>query len=78
MANTLTVGQSLSVGQTLWSSNGLFGLVLQQDGNLVVYHQGTAIWATGTNAEKPVSLKMLADGNAALYRVGQCYDMLAE
>lgn len=47
--NYLMVGQSLHAGQSLRSSDGHFELKMQDDGNLVIYHEGGAIWATATN-----------------------------
>jgi hypothetical protein len=45
-------------------------LVLQDDGNLVVYKKaGSAVWASGTNekGEAPYSLLMQGDGNLVIY-----------
>jgi hypothetical protein len=47
--NYLMVGQSLHAGQSLRSSDGHYELKMQDDGNLVIYHDGGAIWATATN-----------------------------
>lgn len=59
-------GQSLGQGQSRSSCDGRFTLVLQGDGNLVLYHNGVgAIWATGTNSG--TSLVMQGDGNLVLY-----------
>jgi hypothetical protein len=41
--------QRLSPGDILESSNGEYHLTYQTDGNLVIYQNGNALWATGTN-----------------------------
>lgn len=59
-AGTLTAGQSLR------SPDGATELVMQADGNLVVYRAGRARWSTGTTA--PGSwLTLQADGNLVVY-----------
>jgi beta-glucanase (GH16 family) len=73
-ANRLTAGQRLTGGQRLTSSSGRFNLVMQSDGNLVIYDGApgqNAIWATGTwnlpNDRRPTHADMQADGNFVLY-----------
>jgi hypothetical protein len=47
--NTLRGGGSLHPGQQLRSNNGRYTLVMQHDGNLVLYEPGgKAAWDTGT------------------------------
>jgi hypothetical protein len=62
---SLPSGASLDVDQQLTSENGRFVLVLQQDGNLVLYRldAGTSwpIWASGTTEMR--HLWMQGDGN---------------
>lgn len=72
MSDTLTSGQSLVRGtpnDTLVSANGQYTLSMQQDGNLVIYKGGTAIWATNTAGTDGQTAIMQADGNFVLYRV---------
>jgi chitinase len=72
--NQLTAGQRLVRGQELVSSNGRFHLVMQTDGNLVIY-DGTPgahpRWATGTwnlpDDRRPTHADMQGDGNLVLY-----------
>ncbi len=72
--NQLLAGQRLTTGQRLTSSNARFNLVMQTDGNLVLY-DGTPgqnpIWATGTwnlpNDRRPTHTDMQTDGNLVLY-----------
>lgn len=41
--------------------------ILQEDGNFVLYKEGKALWATGTNGKNGVNLIMQTDGNVVLY-----------
>jgi len=72
--DTLSPGQSLSPDERLASRNGCYVLLLQQDGNLVLYKKGKALWATGTNTinsqRKPTTAIMQGDGNLVLYARG--------
>jgi hypothetical protein len=45
-------------------------LVMQSDGNLVIYKRGTSVakWATGTNGKGAVQMKFQTDGNLVLYK----------
>jgi phage-related protein len=62
--------QTLASGSSLVSSNGWYQLVVQSDGNLVVYSKGgVAVWNSGTQGNGPVYLVAQADGNLVLYRV---------
>ena len=62
--------ETLATGSSLVSSNGWYQLVVQGDGNLVVYSKGgVAVWASGTQGNGPVYLVAQSDGNLVLYRV---------
>lgn len=65
----LVAGQRLTSGQYLLSTNGRYKLVMQGDGNLVLYDNQTnsARWSTGTNGRANVSATMQGDGNFVLY-----------
>ena len=39
-------GDTLEMGEELRSTMGKFNLKMQEDGNLVLYCEGTPIWAT--------------------------------
>jgi hypothetical protein len=56
---------ALGNNETLTSADGRFRLVMQADGNLVLYQYGQALWASGTNGAR--SARMQADGNFVLY-----------
>jgi hypothetical protein len=72
--NQLRTGQRLVRDQQLVSANGRFHLVLQADGNLVLYDGAPGqnpIWATGTwnlpDQRRPTHADMQSDGNVVLY-----------
>ncbi|GIG28892.1 hypothetical protein [Cellulomonas marina] len=64
-------GSSLLVGQELLVGDRLLGhgteLVLQGDGNLVLYVSGTAAWHAGTAGTDADRFAVQTDGNAVLY-----------
>lgn len=66
---TLASGQSLQPGQSLRSPNQLHTLILQTDGNVVLYNQHSQpLWATNTGGLiKPGKFIMQTDGNLVLY-----------
>ncbi|MDF5731971.1 MAG: CAP domain-containing protein [Rhizonema sp. PD38] len=65
---TLFSGQSLHPEQSLQSDNKQHKLILQSDGNVVLYNQQSqAIWATNTGGFKPREFIMQIDGNLVLY-----------
>ena len=66
----LLPGESLAVGASRSSCDGRFGLVMQGDGNLVLYQNGVgALWWTGTNSGQ--AAVMQTDGNFVLYSASQ-------
>lgn len=70
VGDRLEEGQKLGVGDSLTSKNGAYRLVLQEDGNLVLYAGGDAVWATGTNGRNAVRAEVQDDGNFVLYTDG--------
>ncbi|WP_433293673.1 hypothetical protein ACQP2F_31205 [Actinoplanes sp. CA-030573] len=65
----LPAGARLASGDELRSGNGRVRLVLQSDGNLVLYRtdDGAALWASGT-AARPVAYGIMqGDGNLVAY-----------
>jgi hypothetical protein len=66
---TLTVDQSLAVNSQLISNNGQYQLVLQTDGNLVLYRLSDKhpLWASGTKGKASTTATMQADGNFVIY-----------
>jgi peptidoglycan/xylan/chitin deacetylase (PgdA/CDA1 family) len=68
VSDRLIPGQQLSVGQSLYSRDGRYRLVLQGDGNLVIYSpRNRAIWSTKTNGKGGNRLVLQTDGNLVLY-----------
>lgn len=63
-------GQVLNPGQSISSSAGVFQFVYQDDGNLVLYRNGAALWATGTNGRGVGICIMQADGKLVIYVPG--------
>ncbi|MBV9594782.1 MAG: hypothetical protein JO147_13425, partial [Actinobacteria bacterium] len=64
---TMTAGQQLSPGQSMKSANGNFSLVMQADGNVVLYDAvGRPQWSSGT-LHGSSYLSLQADGSLALF-----------
>lgn len=64
----LNRGERLSAGQSLTSPNGLLTLVMQTDGNLVLYAPGNAArWYTQTYGNPGAFVQLQTDGNLVLY-----------
>lgn len=63
----LSPGDSLSPGQYLLSPDTHSVLVLQGDGNLVLYDNFRAVWNSGTTGKGGNRLTMQPDGNLVLY-----------
>lgn len=64
----LNANDKLKPGDKLESSNGLYQLIYQTDGNLVLYTaNGRALWASGTNGRPAGYAAMQTDGNFAIY-----------
>ena len=59
--------QILTANQWMFSANGQYGAVMQGDGNFVIYHDGTALWATGTAGHPGAWIVMQGDGNLVVY-----------
>jgi hypothetical protein len=66
--NTLTRGQRLNAGQKLRSDTGGYELLMQVDGNLVLYQAGVALWDTRTWGNPGAYAHMQTDGNLVVYR----------
>jgi hypothetical protein len=67
--DTLLAKQELTVGQSLVSRNGQYQVLMQADGNLVVYGPGRkALWHIGVFNRGGNRLRLQADGNAVVYQ----------
>jgi hypothetical protein len=65
--DTLAPHQSLTPDQALRSQNGRAVLLLQSDGNLVLYVDGRAMWGANTVGRAPGQAVMQGDGNFVVY-----------
>lgn len=54
-------------GQSIDTPDRKYHLMLQRDGNLVLYSPTRALWATGTDNRQVAFLAMQSDGNLVLY-----------
>lgn len=68
---TLGAGAWLKAGQQLRSGNGVYRLVMQRDGNLVLRKRNRALWASGTNGRRGAGAVMQGDGNFVIYAGGK-------
>lgn len=68
--NNLQPGQQLNQGELIRSEDGRFYLILQTDGNLVLYYYNVALWNTGTYGNSSINRAVMqTDGNFVLYDV---------
>lgn len=66
--SSLYRGTQLNVGDRRWSPNGKFFLLMQNDGNLVIYKKDVgAIWSSNTMGSGANRAAMQDDGNFVLY-----------
>ncbi|MEK7059512.1 MAG: hypothetical protein AAB971_02020 [Patescibacteria group bacterium] len=63
---TLPTGR-MYPGQSIDTADRRFHLILQGDGNLVLYSPTRALWASGTDGKSIAFLAMQGDGNLVLY-----------
>src|SRR6478736_1697962 len=67
-SNRLSAGEKLTAGQRITSDSGKLSLVMQDDGNLVLYAPGSkARWHTNTNGNPGAYTAMQGDGNLVVY-----------
>lgn len=63
----MTADQGLYPGQSLTSCDGRFTLDMQGDGNLVLYFNGSVLWASNTAGHSAGEALMQGDGNFVVY-----------
>jgi len=61
------IGAKSSIEKGAYLKAGDYTLKMQSDGNLVEYHNGSAVWATGTNGSGAVQTVLQSDGNLVVY-----------
>ncbi len=67
----LAAGQQVTTNQQLRSRDGRYYLVVQSDGNVVLYTAArTPVWSSATNGKGGVRLTQQTDGNLVLYTAG--------
>jgi len=67
-ASTIPSGASIAVGSSYYSDNQLYRLVMQGDGNLVLYRaNGSARWNSQTSFAPGASAYVQGDGNVVIY-----------
>lgn len=63
-------GERLEKGEVLYSPQRTYRLVMQGDGNLVIYKGGKALWSTRTDGSGGDRVVMQGDGNLVIYDGG--------
>jgi len=67
-ADRLTAGQSIGKGEQLTSPDGRYRLILQEDGNLVLYSGSNAVWYSHSDGIAVKELVMQHNGELVLYK----------
>lgn len=68
----LLPGQVLNPGESIASTNGTYQLVMQTDGNAVIYNSsGKALWHSYSHGHNGTVFAMQTDGNAVMYHNGR-------
>ncbi|SFE82202.1 hypothetical protein SAMN04487969_107128 [Paenibacillus algorifonticola] len=73
LGDKLTIGGSMSKGDYLTSQDGRFSAIWQNDGNFVIYQNGSSLWSSGTSNSGAVSFKFEAFGKPVIYKYGGSY-----
>ncbi|MFY7829843.1 MAG: hypothetical protein ACOVQ4_22095 [Flectobacillus sp.] len=69
-SSSLTAETSLKPGESRTSPNGIYKLMVESDGNVVITKKGVKIWETRTGGKNVDAFKMQDDGNLVAYAVG--------
>lgn len=74
IGDKLTVGQSMAKGDYLTSQDGRFSAIWQNDGNFVIYQNGSSLWSSGTSNSGALSFKFEPQyGKPVIYKYGMKY-----
>jgi len=65
--STLAAGGALTEGDYLESDGGQYKLIMQGDGNLVLYQEGKALWSSETGGHPGSYAVMQGEGNLVVY-----------
>lgn len=78
---TLTATTGLAAGEELQSPSGVYRLIMQTDGNLVLYGPAGALWASSQQSSSPVvagsRAVLQSDGNLVVYAPDNHYTFAA-
>jgi hypothetical protein len=66
-SNTMTKGQSLLPGQSIYSENRFARLTMEVNGELRIYRSDRKVWGTGTSGTPAYAATVQGDGNLVLY-----------
>ncbi|GAA3916611.1 hypothetical protein GO495_19660 [Chitinophaga oryziterrae] len=70
-SNVLNPGDQLTQGQLIRSTDGRFIVVMQGDGNLVLYYYNVPLWSSVTCCNSAINRAIMqGDGNLVLYDTG--------
>ncbi|WP_339258079.1 hypothetical protein MKZ12_29700 [Paenibacillus sp. FSL R5-0713] len=74
LGDKLTIGQSMAKGDYLTSQDGRFSAIWQNDGNFVIYQNGSSLWSSGTSNSGALSFKFEPQyGKPVMYKYGMKY-----
>lgn len=64
----MRANETLFAGQSVWSTNGSYRIIMQSDGNLVLYGPSGALWSTRTTGTSSSNRAVMqGDGNFVVY-----------
>ncbi|WP_127531351.1 hypothetical protein [Paenibacillus kobensis] len=73
LGDRITIGGSFAKDDYIASQDGRFVAIWQNDGNFVIYQNGSSIWSNSTNKKGAVSFKFEPTGKMVMYSYGGSY-----